>query len=146
MTEQLAKGVTTGAYWRQEPAGDTRLVIAYAGAVAAEAATAYAALAEEFPGAGLLAITSADRLHQDWLDRNGASHIAALLAQVPPAAKLVTVIDGHPLSLSWLGGVAGHGTTALGTTQFGQSGDLSALYEMQGIGAASIEAAAKRNR
>jgi len=143
LTDAMANDITAGGYWREAPAGDARIVIVYAGAVAPEAAEAHANLLKDFPGAGLLAVTSADRLHQDWLQQGAASHTAHLLGQVPPAAKLITVIDGHPLSLSWLGGVAGHRTHALGTTAFGQSASLDDLYRAQGIDAASIEAAAK---
>ena len=38
------------------------------------------------------------------------------------------VLDGHPASLSWLGGVQGHRTIPLGVNRFGQSGDLVDLY------------------
>jgi pyruvate dehydrogenase E1 component len=145
MTGGLAGGIIAGGYWRHAPAPDTALAIVYAGAVAPEAAAAHANLLAENRGAGLLAVTSADRLHQDWQDRGGASHIAQLLGAVSRAAKLVTVIDGHPLSLSWLGGVAGHRVAALGTTDFGQSASLDDLYRAQGIDAGSIEAAARES-
>ena len=41
---------------------------------------------------------------------------------------LVTVIDGHPASLSWLGSVGGHRLASLGVEEFGQSGDVPDLY------------------
>ncbi|MFP6733252.1 MAG: 1-deoxy-D-xylulose-5-phosphate synthase N-terminal domain-containing protein [Rhodospirillales bacterium] len=143
LTDALAGDIIAGGYWREAPAGDAQIVIVYAGAVAVEAAAAQANLRKEFPGAGLLAVTSADRLHQDWLESGAAAHIARLLDQVSPQAKLITVIDGHPLSLSWLGGVMGHRVAALGTSSFGQSASLDALYRVQGIDTASIESAAK---
>ena len=43
-------------------------------------------------------------------------------------AEMVTVIDGHPATLSWLGSVHGHRVMPLGVTRFGQSGDLPDLY------------------
>jgi pyruvate dehydrogenase E1 component len=143
ITDRLAGDIIAGAYWRQTPEREGLLAIAYAGAVAPEAAEAHANLLAENRGAGLLAVTSADRLYRDWLERGSASHIAQLLGEVSGSAKLVTVIDGHPLSLSWLGGIAGHRTAALGTTDFGQSASLDALYRAQEIDAASIEAAAR---
>ena len=42
------------------------------------------------------------------------SHIEFMLDRVPRDAKLLTVIDGHPATLSWLGGVCGHSTLAQG--------------------------------
>ena len=60
--------ITTGAYWLAPPAQAADLAIVYAGAVAPEAVAAHAALLDDIPGAGLLAVTSPDRLHGDWLD------------------------------------------------------------------------------
>ena len=59
--------------------------------------------------AGLLAITSPDRLHRDWresLAHSGTSTALRLLARLRPGAALVTVTDSHPATLSWLGSVA----------------------------------------
>jgi pyruvate dehydrogenase E1 component len=50
----------------------------------------------------------------------------------------VTVIDGPPSTLSWLGGVLGHRVAALGVQRFGQSGDIQALYEAYGLDAGAI--------
>ncbi len=52
-----------------------------------------------------------------------------------PAAHctLVTVIDGHPATLAWLGGVEGHRTVALGVEHFGQTGTIGDLYRHFGI-------------
>ena len=49
----------------REPAARAQLAIAYCGAVAPEALAAYQAVTEDIPGAGLLAITSPDRVHRD---------------------------------------------------------------------------------
>ncbi len=40
----------------------------------------------------------------------------------------MTLIDGHPATLSWLGAVRGHRVQALGVEHFGQSGAFSELY------------------
>ena len=91
-------------------------------------------------------MTSADRLHDGWTasTRAGpASHIERLLAGVPRHCGLVTVLDGHPATLSWLGSVAGHRTCALGVTRFGQTGTIADLYRLAGIDAQSIVAAAQ---
>ena len=50
----------------------------------------------------------------------------------------MTVIDGHPLSLAWLGGVHGHKTASLGVSSFGQTGDILDLYQHYGIDADAI--------
>ncbi len=143
----LAADIIAGGYWLKPPAAGAELAICYAGAVAPEAIAAHEMLAEDIPGAGLLAITSADRLHADWLRsrRDGAeSHVARLLAPLAPDAALVTVIDGHPATLSWLGAVAQHRIHPLGVEHFGQSGDIPDLYRVYGIDADAILDAAAR--
>ncbi|MDX1514068.1 MAG: 1-deoxy-D-xylulose-5-phosphate synthase N-terminal domain-containing protein [Gammaproteobacteria bacterium] len=139
--------IIAGGYWRTTPPPEGDLAIVYSGAVAREAARAWEILNEELPGVGLLATTSADRLHAGWQGacearrrgQTGAvAHVERLLARLSPDATLVTVIDGHPASLAWMGSVAGHRVHALGVRGFGQSGDIDALYARYGIDAAAI--------
>lgn len=131
------QGVVDGAYWLRPPAPGARLAIVYAGALAPEALAAFEAVLEDEPGAGLLAVTSADVLHRDWTAAGRArwteggprvSTIETLLAPLARDAGLVTVIDGAPSTLSWLGSVRGMRLRALGLETFGQSGDLPDLY------------------
>jgi pyruvate dehydrogenase E1 component len=56
------------------------------------------------------------------------SQAERLLARLAPDAGLVTLVDGHPGALEWLGSVRGHRVQALGVEHFGQSGDLPDLY------------------
>ena len=51
-----------------------------------------------------------------------------LLGRLPGRAGLVTVLDGHPATLSWLAGVRRHRIEALGVDEFGRSGDLPDIY------------------
>ena len=139
--------VIAGAYWLRPPAPGTELVIAFAGAIAPEAVSAHTQILEDIPGAGLLAVTSLDRLHEDWMGARRArvsghgaasAHIEGLLARIAPDAALVTVIDAHPMSLSWMGSVAGHRIYPLGVDRFGQAGDIPDLYREYGIDADAI--------
>ena len=134
--------ITVGGYWLSPPVKGAELAIIYAGAVAPEAIAAHAALLDDVPGAGLLAVTSPDRLHGDWLDakrrrragdRGAHALIETMLDRLAPDAVLITVIDGHPTALSWLGAVGTQKVTALGVDRFGQSGDLDDLYHAAGI-------------
>src|SRR6266704_2710523 len=60
-----------------------------------------------------------------------------------PAVECVSVIDGHPASLSWLVGVAGQRVYPLGVDHFGQSGDIPDLYRLYRLDVdAILEAAA----
>ena len=61
------------------------------------------------------------------------SHIERMLEDLPAHCLLITVIDGHPATLSWLGGVSGHKTVPLGVEHFGQTGTVSDLYRHFGI-------------
>ena len=142
-----ADAVIAGGYWMVPPAPGARIAIAYQGPVAPEAMAAFDSLRDEEPGAGLLAVTSPDRLHQGWLDarrhaRSGPgaapSHVETLLAPLAPGAGIVTVLDGHPAALDWLGGVRGHRIAALGVDRFGQAGDIPALYAEYGLDEAAI--------
>jgi pyruvate dehydrogenase E1 component len=54
------------------------------------------------------------------------------------------VLDGHPLTLSWLAGVRGQRIMPLGVSGFGQSGDIPDLYRAYGLDAEAIVAAARR--
>jgi pyruvate dehydrogenase E1 component len=134
--EAWTAAVIAGAYWQVEPQPGAALAVVYTGAVAPEAMEAFAAILEDFPGAGLLAVPSPDRLHRGW--SAGASHVEALLARLSSDARLVTIIDGPPATLSWLGGVMGHKVSALGVETFGQSGEIGDLYRAYRLDAEAI--------
>ena len=133
--------VIAGGHWAVAPQDGAPIALAYQGPVAPEAMEAFAELQAEVPGAGLLAITSPDRLHAGWLDaararRGGTpavSHVERLLAPLARGAALVTVLDGHPAAHSWLGAVRGQRVIPLGPDRFGQSGDLPDLYAAYGL-------------
>jgi pyruvate dehydrogenase E1 component len=72
------------------------------------------------------------------------AHVEELLSQLAPDASLVTVLDGHPATLSWLGSVRGHRVVPLGVDRFGQSGDLADLYRAYRIDADAIVKAIAR--
>ena len=134
MTDDLSDAIRMGAYWRQKPEGAKAPVIVYSGAIAPEAEAA----AAKIKGAGLLAITSTDRLFADWCAKGDKSWIAQLLADAPKGEPLVTVLDGHPAALAWLGGVDGRRLAPLGVDRFGQCGDLPTLYREYGIDTETI--------
>lgn len=138
--------VVDGAYWLREPGPNCDLVIAYQGVVAPEAIRAAGHLGEARRDIGVLAVTSADRLNAGWTAAQRAraegihaqSHAERLLAPLPRECRIVTVIDGHPATLAWLGSVAGHRTLPLGVEHFGQTGTIADLYRLHGIDAGSI--------
>jgi pyruvate dehydrogenase E1 component len=152
MTDELKQAIIDGAYWLRKPGPNAQVVVAYTGAIAPEAIEAVGLMGEDRRDIGLLAVTSADRLNAGWTASQRArerglvharSHIERLLDEVPPHCALVTVLDGHPATLSWLGGVHGHRTRGLGVEHFGQTGSLPDLYRHYGIDANAIIAAAQ---
>jgi pyruvate dehydrogenase E1 component len=153
MTPELQQGITDGAYWLRKPGANCDLVIAYTGALAPEAIEATGLLGDSHRDIGLLAITSADRLHAGWTAarkiRRGKrnpqhlSHIEKLLKPLPRDCGIVTVLDGHPATLGWIGSVCGHRMEALGVEHFGQTGTIQDLYRHHGIDANAIIDAAE---
>ncbi|MBV8682888.1 MAG: transketolase [Caulobacteraceae bacterium] len=142
-----------GAYWLTPPAEGARAAIVFCGAIAPEVLDAAAQLAEDVPGLGVLNVVSPGLLHREWMDARRArwqvgasaqSHAERLLSRLAAGAGLVTVIDGAPATLSWLGGVLGMATSALGVDAFGQVGDLPDLYRHYRLDAdAIVEACAE---
>ena len=144
---ELEAAIIAGAYWLREPAEGAELAIAYCGAIAPEAIAAHQEIAEDVPEAGLLAVTSPDRLHRDWQAARADGEISIaerLLARLRPDAALVTVGDFHPATLSWLGAVAGNRIVPMGVDRFGQSGDIPDLYQAYHIDTGAILDAAAR--
>ncbi|MBX3568325.1 MAG: transketolase [Rhizobiaceae bacterium] len=148
----MAEDVVNGAYWMREPGPNAEIVIAYTGALAPEAINAVGLLAEDRRDIGLLAVTSADRLNAGWTAAQAAreqgkghalSHVERLLRSVPRNCALVTVVDGHPATLGWLGSVWGHRTRSLGVEHFGQTGTIADLYRHYGIDTRGIVMAAQ---
>ncbi len=145
--DDFRQGSIDGGYWLRKPGPNCELVIAYQGVVAPEAIRAAGLIGESRRDVGVLAITSADRLNAGWTAAqrararghiNAHSAVEVLLQDLPPHCCLITVIDGHPATLAWLGSVWGHRTIPLGVEHFGQTGTIGDLYRHFGLSAESI--------
>jgi pyruvate dehydrogenase E1 component len=152
MTPLLRQAIVDGGYWLRNPGPNCQVAVAYTGALAPEAIAAIGLMAEDRRDVGLLAVTSADRLNAGWTAAQRArergllharSHIERLLADLPSHCGIVTVLDGHPATLAWLGGVGGHRVRSLGVEHFGQTGSIPDLYRHYGIDTNAIVAAAE---
>ncbi len=142
-----------GGYWLKRPAPGSEAAIVFSGAIAPEVLEAYESLIEDIPGLGVLNVTSPDLLHRGWSGQcagrwtgegNETCHAGKLLGKLSPDAGLITVLDGSPSALSWLGSIHGMRVSPLGTDRFGQTGDLPDLYETYRIDHnAIIDAAAE---
>lgn len=113
--------------------------------------------ADRLTSAGLnvdvVSITSPSLLYQALQARQGKTSVLGrarpdagwILDQVFPArwaAPMVTVLDGHPHTLSFLATINRVDHVALGVDRFGQSGDIDDVYRYHGIDADSITEAA----
>jgi len=134
---QSREDVLAGGYRLRE--GRARLAIVAVGALVPEAMAA----AEEVD-ADVVVLTSPDLVFRALQARRGLTDgdDAILDRLFPEPRPLVTLLDGHPHTLAFLGGVHGVPVSCLGVTQFGQSGDIAELYEFHGIDAETVVGAA----
>ena len=132
LDKNLTNDILKGGYWLKKPGSNPEIIIVYQGVMANEVIKATGYLGERFKDAGVLSITSSDNLFNEWKKKSislnletSKSHIEHLLEVVPRDTKIITVIDGHPMTLSWLGSVYGHKTLPLGVDRFGQTGNIN---------------------
>lgn len=117
------------------------------GAMMPEVIAAADKLAEIGITAGVVCLTSPDLVYRSFNARGRlvtehTGNIVDILFPAENAAPIVTVMDGHPHTLSYLAGVRGDRLQGLGVTEFGQSTDLHDAYKLHGIDTASIVDAA----
>ena len=145
LDKNLTNDILKGGYWLKKPGSNPEIIIVYQGVMANEVIKATGYLGERFKDAGVLSITSSDNLFNEWKKKSisfnletSKSHIEHLLEVVPRDTKIITVIDGHPMTLSWLGSVYGHKTLPLGVDRFGQTGNINDLFKEFAIDTESI--------
>jgi pyruvate dehydrogenase E1 component len=146
LLEQRRRQVLSGGYVLRRAAGQPAITIAAMGAVMSEALSA----AEDLESAGIatdvVCLSSADLVFRAMQAGRGlADGDSAILDEILPAdraAPIVTVLDGHPHTLSFLGAIRQMPVTCLGVSDFGQSGDVDDLYRYFGIDTDTIVGAA----
>jgi pyruvate dehydrogenase E1 component len=151
----LRRQVLAGAYRLVDASalaetGAPQVHLAASGAVLPEALAAAAELADEGIAAHVVDITSLDRLHSAWQRtlRHGIRTAAtpsipgALRAAFGVRAPIVTVHDAASHAMAWLGSALGVPCVPLGVDQFGQSGSVPELYELNDLLPGSVVNAA----
>ena len=122
------------------------LSIVTMGAMVPEALSAAERLAGQGMRVEVICVTSPGLLFEALQARQGQGDAPSwILDQVFPAERavpMVTVLDGHPHTLSFLSGVNRVACRNLGVSRFGQSGDLESVYRYHGIDADAIVRAA----
>ncbi len=138
LSVQEEADIVSGAYWLKAPHLSTSVCLVYTGAIAPEVLSAVGDTAGMHPHVAVLSVTSPDKIYRDWSNSPGESHIDQLFAELPRDARCVTVHDGHPLTLSWLGSVQRNPVRPIGISTFGQCGNLHDLYRHFGMDKDSI--------
>jgi pyruvate dehydrogenase E1 component len=112
-----------------------------AGAMAPEAVAASRALAEDGVFASVFVVTSPDRLYRGL--GTPRPYLEELVSADEEDVPVVSVLDGHPHTLAFIGSALGVTQLPLGVADFGQSGTRDDLYRHYGIDAPAIARAAR---
>lgn len=149
LSEGLQKAVLAGCYrFRAAPLdSETILSVFVVGALVDEAIISIDLLEREGIGVSLFIVTSPDLLFRQMnaasSDEQGGRDAGAwdptgLLDDREISQPVLTVIDGHPHSMSFLGAALDSPSSSLGVTSYGQSGSRADLYRHYGIDAQGI--------
>lgn len=122
--------------------GDNQVQIWATGVMVPEAVKASEELLLDGVFASVFNCVSPDRAYRSWQTHvlDGLDRSAGTFAQ--SGAPVVTVLDGHPSALAWVGSALGVRSYPLGVTGYGQSGLPSDLYREFRIDHDSIALAA----
>lgn len=136
-TMTFAKGAVDGAYWLRKPGANPDLIVAYQVNIAPEVIRAAGRIRQDRRDVGVLAVALADRMNAGWTAAKRArqrryvaasSRIEPLQNAILRKSTILSVIDGHPLTLDRLESVAVHPTVSLGVEHFGRTGTIQDLY------------------
>ena len=139
---------------REMRSADDQVLLFTCGAMVPETLAAVEILSEEEGvEAGVICVSSPDRLYRGWR-ASRLAHLRALTASrepsqlerlVTPAERgvpIVSVVDGASHSLAFLGSCLGARAVPLGIDRFGQTGSQPEIYEEYEISPSAIATAA----
>jgi len=141
-TPEWRRQVLAGGYWvrdyRQEAdyCQCPRVHLFATGVMLEEALQASDIAREDGIYANVINVTSADRLFRDYFAASQCGATSYLDELVPPAERTVPAItlqDGHPLALAWLGALFRAPLKPLGVVHFGEAGSIQELYHKHHI-------------
>lgn len=144
LRERRRRHVVAGGYrLSTHRAADDAVTLVGVGAMMTEVCAAADRLASMGVRAGVVCLTSPDLLFRSLQARGQVtpSRRSGILDELFPAAHpapLVTVMDAHPHTLSFLAGARGDRIRSLGVSAFGQSASLTDAYRLHGIDTDSI--------
>jgi pyruvate dehydrogenase E1 component len=130
--EARRRHAIAGGYRIVTNPGRPNVTLVGMGAVIPEVLTAATELTRAGVGTDVICLTSADLIFRALQTSrrlgNEESWILDDLFPADRAAPLITILDGHPHTLSFLSSIHGQPLTPLGVDDFGQSGDIQDLY------------------
>lgn len=153
--QELRRKVIQGAYRlidrSTEPEyrpGNNVVNIFATGAMVPEAINSSNSLLAEGIYLNVINVTGPGRLYRSYQEWSKSAVYAEkenmfmpdLLTASERIVPIVTIIDGHSHSLSWIGSAIGAQCYPLGVNDFGQSGDTNDLYQEYGLDESSISA------
>jgi pyruvate dehydrogenase E1 component len=112
-----------------------------AGVMVPEALAASRALGDEGTFANVFVVTSPDRLYRGLTTPR--PYLEELVGPDEEDVPVVSVLDGHPHTLAFIGSALGVTQLPLGVADFGQSGTREDLYRHYAIDAPAIARAAR---
>jgi len=144
LVERRRRQVVAGGYRiTQHDLTHEQVTLVGVGAVMPEVIAAAEQLAGIGITAGVVCLSSPDLVFRSFHQRGRRESISAggILDELfPPQhpAPLVSVLDGHPHTLSFLAAARGDRICCLGVTEFGQSSDLRDAYALHRLDTAAI--------
>ncbi|MDB9762480.1 transketolase [Alphaproteobacteria bacterium] len=146
ISKSLEEEILSGGYWLEKPKNKSNITIIFSGVMAPEVYEALQILKEDNLNISVLSVTSSDRMYKNWKEsqkkrsvgNKNLSRIEELFMETSKESVIVTLIDAHSSSLTWIGGAVGKKTISLGVDEFGQSGNLKDLYHHYSIDADAI--------
>ena len=149
-TPAWRRQVLAGGYWlrdyRAEPdyAQCPRLHLFASGVMLEEALQASDVARDDGIYANVINVTSADRLFHEYFQasqRHTTSYVDELIPASDRQVPAITLLDGHPLTLAWLGMLFSAPVKPLGVVGFGETGSVQELYQKHHIDTDAILAA-----
>jgi len=110
--------------------GENLVEIWATGVMVPEAVRASRELLEDDVYANVVNCLSPDLVYRAWQEKvhDSLSTLRPELPVMPVNGPVVTVIDGHPSTLAWVGSMLGTKAYPLGVTRFDESGTPTDLY------------------
>jgi pyruvate dehydrogenase E1 component len=144
--EQRRRDALAGGYRLRSAAGAPAVTLVGVGALMPEVVAAADALESADVACDIVCLTSADLVFRALQARQGLQDgdpaILDVLFPADRVAPIVSVLDGHPHTLSFLSAIRCSPIACLGVDDFGQSGDVEDLYRYFGIDTETIVGAA----